>query len=259
MLNKAPDFAENYTKISKKYIRLIHHCRKSLLFFNDEEWKKKDTDSSFDVTMGSFDGAKFCELIGISIQSLLTDSIELITKENIGLYRDDGLILLRNINSQQTDRLRKRIIKKFQSIGFKIEIVTNLQEVDFLDVTFNLINNTYRPYKKPNDNLTYINTSSNHPPNIIKQLTKTISERLSRNSSSIEIFNSSKLEYKNALKKSGYMEPSIYIPPRPPSRNLMEGKEKSCGLTHRLMLIFQQTLPKHSYVLSTNILPVHTT
>ena len=66
---------------------------KSLLFFNDEAWKKKDTDSSFDVTMGSFDGAELCELIGIYIQSLLTDSIELITKENIGLYRDDDLIL----------------------------------------------------------------------------------------------------------------------------------------------------------------------
>ena len=208
--------------------------------------------------MGSFDGAKLYELIGIYIQSLLIDSIKLITKENIGLYWDDGLILLWNINSQQTDRLRKRIIKKLQSIGLKIEIVTNLQDVDFLGVTFNLINNTYVPFKKPNDNLTYINTSSNHPSNIIKQLTKTVSQRLSRNSSSIEIFNSSKLEYKNALKKSGYTEPSIYIPPRPPSRNLMEGKEKSCGLTHRLMLMFQQTLPKHSYVLSTNILPVHT-
>ena len=225
-MNKALDLAANYTKISKEDIRLIYHCRKSLLFFNDEAWKKKDTDSSFDVTMGSFDGAELCELIGIYIQSLLTDSIELITKENIGLYRDDGLILLRNINSQQTDRLRKRIIKKFQSIGFKIEIVTNLQEVDFLDVTFNLTNNTYRPYKKPNDNLTYINTSSNHPPNIIKQLTKTISERLSRNSSSIEIFNSSKLEYEDALKKSGYTEPLIYIPPRPPGRNLNGRKRK---------------------------------
>ena len=67
------------------------------------------------------------------------------------------------------------MIKKFQSIGLKIEIVTNLEEVDFLDVTFNLINNTHRPYKKPNDNLTCINTSSNYLPNIIKQLTKTTS------------------------------------------------------------------------------------
>ena len=157
-LNKALDFAADHTKISKEDIRLIYHYKKSLLFFNDEAWKKKDTDNSFDVTMGSFDGAELCELIGIYIQSLLTDSIELITKENIGLYQDNGLILLHNVNSQQTDRLRKRIIKKFQSIGFKTEIATNLQEVDFLDATFNLINNTYRPYKKPNDNLTYINT-----------------------------------------------------------------------------------------------------
>ena len=55
---------------------------------------------SFDVTMGSFDGAELCELIGIYIQSLLTDSIELITKENIGLYQDNGLAKLCNINSQ---------------------------------------------------------------------------------------------------------------------------------------------------------------
>ena len=103
--------------------------------------EEKNTDSSFDATMGNFDGAELYELIGIYFQPLLTDSIELITKVNIGLYQDDGLTLLRNINSQQTDRIRKRIIKKFQSIGFKIEIVTNLQEADFLDVTFNLINN----------------------------------------------------------------------------------------------------------------------
>ena len=113
-LNKALDFAGNYTKISKEEIRLIYHCRKSLLFFNDEGLKKKDTDSSFDVTMDSFDGAELCELIGIYIQSLLTDSIELITKENIGLYPDDGLILFRNINSQQTDRLRKILMLMFQ-------------------------------------------------------------------------------------------------------------------------------------------------
>ena len=88
----------------------------------------------------------------------------------MGLYRDDGLIILRNTNSKQTDKMRKNI-SIFKSIDFKIEITTNLTEVDFLDVTFNLERNTYRPYKKPNDNLTYINTSSNHPPQIIKHLT----------------------------------------------------------------------------------------
>ena len=48
-------------------------------------------------------------------------------------------------------------------------------------VTFNLHNDTYHPYKKPNDNPSYIHTSSNHIPHIIRQLPDSINERLSRN------------------------------------------------------------------------------
>ena len=106
--------------------------------------------------MGSYDSAELCELIGIYIQSLLESTLE---KDQMSLYRDDGLIILRNINSQQTDKIRKKTISIFKSIDFKIEITTNLREVDFLEVTFNLERTTYRLYKKPNDNLMYINTS----------------------------------------------------------------------------------------------------
>ena len=102
------------------------------------------------------------------------------------------------------DKKRKTIIKIFKDIGFSIDIQTNLKEVDFLDVTLNLQNGTYRPYKKPNDKLLYIHSSSNHPPQIIKQLPNSISERLSKNSSNQEIFNTAKVEYEDALKKSGY-------------------------------------------------------
>ena len=51
----------------------------------------------------------------------------------------------------------------------------------------------------------YIHSSSNveHPRQIIKQLPNSISERLSKNSSNQEIFNTAKVEYKDALKKSG--------------------------------------------------------
>ena len=71
-------------------------------------------------------------------------------------------------NKQQTERVRKKIISIFKNMDFKTEIVTNLTEVDFLDVTFNLENNTYRPYKKPNGKLIYIDVSSNRPPQIEK-------------------------------------------------------------------------------------------
>ena len=64
------------------------------------------------------------------------------------------------INGQQIDQLRKKIIKIFKEIGFKIDIETNLEIVNFLDMTFNLINGSYKPYKKPNDTLLYINHPS---------------------------------------------------------------------------------------------------
>ena len=47
---------------------------KSFLFYGNEAWKKKDADTTFDVTMGSYDGAELCELIGIYIKSLLKES-----------------------------------------------------------------------------------------------------------------------------------------------------------------------------------------
>ena len=67
-----------------------------------------------------------------------------------------------------------------------------------------MINGSYKPYKKINDALLYINKNSNHPPQIIKELPKIINDRLSRNYSNADIFNSSKEEYKTALKNSGY-------------------------------------------------------
>ena len=60
----------------------------------------------------------------------------------MGLYRDDGLIVPKNKNSQQTDRIRKKIVKIFKDTDFSIDITTNLVEVNFLDVTFNLLNGT---------------------------------------------------------------------------------------------------------------------
>ena len=76
------------------------------------------------------------------------------------------------INGQQIDQLRKKIIKIFKESGFKTDIETNLKIVNFLDMTFNLINDSYKPYKKPNETLLYINKNSNHPPQIIKKVPK---------------------------------------------------------------------------------------
>ena len=114
---------------------------------------------------------------------------------------------------------RKDIIKMFKSLGLQIEIDTGLYSVDFLDVTLNLRSNTYQPYKKPNDSLLYVNTSSNHPQQILKQLPVAISKRLSKNSSNQTVFEASKTNYEEALKNSGYANIDLqYSKPKPTNR-----------------------------------------
>ena len=168
--------------------------------------KKKNTESCFEVTMGSFDGAEIFELDGIHILSLLSNKLD---KESTGLYRNDGLEFFSGTSKQKTDRIQKDIIEIFKYAGFEIEIKTNLHLVDSLDVTFNLLDETYKPYKKPNDQLLYVNTSSNHPLQIIKQLPISISNRLSNDSSNKQVFDMSKGEYEKALTETGYKNVSL--------------------------------------------------
>ena len=47
------------------------HVKELLLFTNDSTWMKRSKHFSFDVTMGSFDGAEVCELVGLYILNLL--------------------------------------------------------------------------------------------------------------------------------------------------------------------------------------------
>ena len=98
--------------ISNDNTRLIKHCCKSLLFSNNEAWRKKQTESCFDVTMGSFDGAEVCELVGIYI---LCSLAKLINKEDCGLHRDDRLLILRNANGQQIEQMANKHLKTLAS------------------------------------------------------------------------------------------------------------------------------------------------
>ena len=95
---------------------------------------KKGTQGTFDV-MDIYDGFKTCELVWTYILATLADIINI---NNIDLYRDNGQIILRNCNGSKTDKIRKQVRKIFKQIGFDINIKTNLNEIDFIDVTFNL-------------------------------------------------------------------------------------------------------------------------
>ena len=211
LLSEAICFAENYTVISSQTHRIILHSRKSLLFESETTWVKKNN-PEFDVTMGAYDGAEVCELVGLFLLSKVKTSFGNL---DFGLYRDDGLGYTRRLPGPKTERMRKDIIKLFQSHGLKIEISCNMHQVDFLDVSLDRRSGRDSPFRKPNDTPLYIHCKSNHPPNIIKQLPSMVADRLSGNSCDANEFEKVKDVYNSSLEKSGYTKPITYKQPKP--------------------------------------------
>ena len=125
-------------------------------------------------------------------------------KKCIGLYRDDGLAAFKNISGPEAEKIKKSFVKIFREHDSNITIECNRKIVNYLDVTFNLIDSTYQPYTKPGNEINYIHAHSNHPPSIIKQLPISIETRLSKLSSNEHLFNQSSIVYEDALKRSGY-------------------------------------------------------
>ena len=207
LLKNALDFAQNFHPIPEQTIKIIFHARRCLLFDSSNTWVKRDC-PNFDVTMGSFDGAEVCELVGLYMLDQLEANFG---KNTFGLYRDDGLGVLTNFSGPQTDRLRKKLINIFKVNNLQITVEAGLASTDFLDVTLDLPNNIFFPYRKPNDEPLYIHSQSNHPPSILRQLPGMISKRLSDISSSEEVFNKTKTQYDKALEKSGHKEKTSYL------------------------------------------------
>ena len=80
----------------------------------------------------------------------------------------------------------------------------NKKIIDFLDVQFNLNDQTYEPYRKPNNGPVYINEQSNHPPNMIADIPNAMSKRLTSISCNKNAFDRNVDIYQTALKNSGF-------------------------------------------------------
>ena len=101
---------------------------------------------------------------------------------------------MQQLNGQQTVRIRKRIIKTFKSFGFKIKIMTNLLEVNFLNATW---------FK--NEHMSAIQKAKQHP-KLYTYVVKSSTWNFKRLPTSISELLS--------LKKSGYQASPEYIEPK---------------------------------------------
>ena len=92
--------------------------------------------------MGAYDGAEVCELVG----NLLSELSKLYEKKDIGLYRDNKMAVFKNKSGPESGKIKKLIV--FRENELKITIQRNLKTADYLDVTFNLTESSYRPFTK---------------------------------------------------------------------------------------------------------------
>ena len=79
----------------------------------------------------------------------------IIDKNSVGLYRDEGLGVFDKLSGPQIEK-KKKIIKIFKDCGLSITVTTNITSVDFLDLTINLKTESDQPFRKRNNNPIYI-------------------------------------------------------------------------------------------------------
>ena len=115
--------------------------------------------------------------------------------------------------------------------------------MNFLDVTLDLITGKYKPNNKPGNIPLYITVKSNHPHNIIKNLSESISHCINKLSSHKSVFGNSKDLYNNALSSSGFKAKIKFNPDF--NKNISRNKNRK-----RKIVWFN---PPYSSNVSTNI------
>ena len=141
LFNKSIDFAKSIHNISDNDLNMTMNARKTLLFYHEEPWMKKNGEEEFGVPMGCHDGAKICELVGTFVLNKISPIMQ--EQNKVGLYRDDGLGIFRNLSRPNIDRKKKEIIKIFKSFGLTIAVTTNVTSANYLDVNFDLKNSRH--------------------------------------------------------------------------------------------------------------------
>ncbi|XP_070572339.1 uncharacterized protein KIAA1958-like [Ptychodera flava] len=112
-------------------------------------------------------------------------------------------------------------------------------------MTLDLRTCRFRPFAKPNNTPLYVDTKSNHPPSIIKNITEAINRRLSSISSDNQSFNAAIQPYQEALKTCGFVFQLTCKPEQPSRSRYVEFSE-----TDKQELITEQR--KKNTVQSTN-------
>ena len=78
--------------------------------------------------MGAYDGAEVCKLVGIFMLNKISETYD---KNDIGVYRDDGLAVFKNISGPKSERIKKNFQSLFRKYALEIKIECNKKSSRF--------------------------------------------------------------------------------------------------------------------------------
>ena len=80
-------------------------------------------------------------------------------ENHIRLYRDDSLAISKNTRGPEAEKLKKKFHKLFKQKDLDIIVQSNLKITNYLDITLNLNDGSYHPYRKSNEETNYIHVN----------------------------------------------------------------------------------------------------
>ena len=93
--------------ITEEEVEIIQSCSKSIPSDNRRTWVKSHGDN-FDVPMGAYESAQVVELVGSYILDTLGGVINL---EQVGIYRDDGVIFIPTVTTLRLLKYGRRLLE----------------------------------------------------------------------------------------------------------------------------------------------------
>ena len=84
------DWGERFVPITESDRKLFREARRSFLFHDGDIWIKSKN-PEFDVTMSAYDVAEVCKIVGLFLLNEIIVANIGLRRENMGLYREDGL------------------------------------------------------------------------------------------------------------------------------------------------------------------------
>ena len=107
----------------------------------------------------------------------------------------------------------------FKQEGLDVTADANMDKVDFLDVTLDIIDGTYKPFLKPGNNPVYVNVGSNHPLSVLRAIPSGVNKRLNCLSSDEKVFNEIIGPFQTALNEAGHNFKLFFYPELKSNKN----------------------------------------